>query len=106
MKLLTSIIAIIGIIITIAFTIFPIGNLTIFPALITVLCGIILLKIYKKEDSNPLFPKIIIGIAVIGAVISICRTVLVSDAIAEDQKFEQRQEKSNEDAVQELEDLE
>jgi hypothetical protein len=106
MKLLTSIIAIIGVIITIAFTIFPIGNLTIYPALITILCGIILLKIYKKDNTSPLFPKVIIGIAIIGAVTSICRAVLVTDTIAEDQKFEQRQEKSNEDAVKELENLE
>jgi hypothetical protein len=106
MKLLTTIIAVIGLIITIAFTIFPIGNLTIFPAIVTALCGVILFKIYKKEDSNLLFPKLIIGLAVVGAVVSICRAVLVSDAIAEDQKFEQRQEKSNEDAVKDLEGLE
>ena len=106
MKLLTSIIAIIGLIITIAFTIFPIGNLTVFPAVITILCGFILLKIYKKENSNLLFPKLIIGVAVIGAVISICRAVLVSDTVADDQNFEMRQEKSNEDAVKDLEGLE
>ena len=106
MKLLTTIIAVIGLIITIAFTIFPIGNLTIFPAIITALCGIILLKVYNKESRNTLFPKLIIGLAVIGAVISICRSVLVSDTIAEDQKFELRQEKSNEEAVEDLEGLE
>ncbi|MGB0973456.1 MAG: hypothetical protein ACPGU9_00545 [Flavobacteriaceae bacterium] len=106
MKLLTSIIAIIGLIITIAFTIFPIGNLTVFPAIITALCGIILFKIYTKEGSNQLFPKLIIGLAVIGAVISICRAVLVTDTVAEDQNFELRQEQSNEDAVKELEELE
>lgn len=106
MKLLTSIIAILGIIITIAFTVFPIGNLTIFPALITILCGIILLRLYKKEGGNTLFPKVIIGLAVIGAVISSSRSLLSSDKIAEDQKFEQRQEKSNKEAVEELEGLE
>lgn len=106
MKLLTFIIAIIGCIITIAFTIFPIGNLTIFPALITILCGIILFKIYKKTGGNTLFSKLIIGIAVTGAVISICRAVFVTDTIAVDESFEQRQEKSNDDAVKELEGLE
>lgn len=106
MKLLTSIIAIIGLIITIAFTIFPIGNLTLFPAIITVICGIILFKIHKRDHINLLFPKVIIGLAVIGAVISICKAVLISDTIAEDQHFEQRQEQSNEDAVKDLEELE
>lgn len=106
MKLLTSIIAIIGIIITIAFTIFPIGNLTIFPAIITVLCSVILYKIYNKDGNSTLFPKIIIGLALIGAIISIGRSALTSDKIAEDQNFEQRQEKSNQDAVEDLEGLE
>lgn len=105
MKLLTSIIAILGIIITIAFTVFPIGNLTIFPAIITILCGVILYKIYDKEGSSTTFPKIIIGIAVLGAVISSSRALLTSDKIAEDQKFEQRQEKSNQEAVDDLEGL-
>jgi len=106
MKLLTSIIAILGAIITIASTIFPIGNLTIFPALITILCGIILLKLHKKEGNNILFPKVIIGLAVAGALISSCRSLLTADKIAEDQKFEQRQEKSNKEAVEDLEGLE
>lgn len=106
MKLLTSIIAIIGMLITIAFTVFPVGNLTIFPALITILCGNVLLNIYKKEGNNTLFPKIVIGIAAVGAIISICRSVLITDTIATDESFEIRQEKSNEDAVKELEELE
>jgi len=106
MKLLTSIIAVLGIIITIAFTIFPIGNLTIFPAIITILCGIILYKIYDKEGNNTIFPKIIIGIAILGALISSGRALLTTDKIAEDLRFEQRQEKSNQEAVDELEGLE
>lgn len=106
MKLLTSIIAIIGSIITLAFTIFPIGNLTVFPAAITILCGIILYKIYKTDGVNTLFPKIIIGLATIGAIISISRSLLTSDKIAEDQNFELRQEKSNQEAVEDLEGLE
>jgi len=106
MKLLTSIIAILGIIITIAFTIFPIGNLTIFPAIITILCGIILYKISDKEGSNTMFPKFIIGVAILGALISSGRALLTTDKIEEDLKFEQRQEKSNQEAVDELEGLE
>jgi len=106
MKLLTSIIAILGIIITIAFTIFPIGNLTMFPAIITVLCGVILYKIYKKEGGNTTFPKLIIGLAVLGALISSGRALLTSDKIAEDIKFEHRQEKSNQEAIDDLEELE
>ncbi|MGB1268553.1 MAG: hypothetical protein ACPG45_02335 [Flavobacteriaceae bacterium] len=106
MKLLTSIIAVIGILITIAFTVFPIGNLTVFPAIITILCGVVLLKINKKENTSLVFPKLIIALAAIGATISICRAVLVSDTVAKDETFKLRQEKSNQDAVKDLEDLE
>ena len=70
------------------------------------MCGVILLKLYKKEGSNTIFPKVIIGLAVVGALVSIGRAVLTSDKIAEDTKFEQRQEKSNQEAVEELEGLE
>ena len=106
MKLLTAIIAVLGIIITITFTIFPIGNLTLFPAIITILCGVILYKIYDKEGHNTLFPKFIIGIAILGALISSGRALLTADKIEEDLIFEQRQEKSNQESVDELEGLE
>lgn len=106
MKLLTSIIAILGIIITIALTIMPIGVLTVIPALITVLCGIILLKQYKKEGSNTMFPKVIIALAVVGALVSVGRAALTSDKVAKDAQFEERQEDSNKEAVDDLEGLE
>lgn len=106
MKLLTTIIAIIGLLITLIFTVFPIGNLTFFPAIITILCGVILFKIYNNESINTIFPKIIIGIAILGAVISLSRELLTSDKVAADQNFELRQEKSNQDAVEDLEGLE
>lgn len=106
MKLLTTIIAIIGLIITIAFTIFPIGSLTIFPAVVTIICGVILLKLYAKENNNSMLPKLIIGLAVIGAIISLGRSLLTTDVVAEDKTFEQRQEQSNQDAIEELEELE
>jgi D-alanyl-lipoteichoic acid acyltransferase DltB (MBOAT superfamily) len=105
MKSLTIIIAIIGAIITLAFTVFPIGNLTIFPAIITFLCGFILFKLYKKENKATLIPKIIIFIAVLGAIISFSRTLLSTDNIALDENFEKRQEESNKNAVKDLEGL-
>ena len=106
MKLLTSIIAVLGILITIALTIMPIGMLTAIPALITIICGIILLKLYQKEGSNTMFPKIIIGLAIVGALVSIGRATLTSDKVATDVQFEERQEKSNQEAVDDLEGLE
>ena len=106
MKLLTSIIAVLGIIITIALTITPVGNLTIFPAIITILCGVILYKIYKKDGNNTVFPKFIIGIAILGVLISSGKALLTTDKVADDQKFKQRQEKSNQENVEDLEGLE
>ncbi len=106
MKLLTTIIAFIGLIITLAFTVFPIGYLTIFPAIITILCGIILYKINSNEEKSILLPKLLIGLAIIGAIISLSRGYLTSDIVAEDETFEQRQEKSNQDAIDDLEGLE
>jgi len=106
MKLLTSIIAVLGILITIVLTITPVGMLTVIPAIITILCGVILYKICNKEGSNTIFPKFIIGIAILGALISSGRALLTTDKVADDQKFEQRQEKSNQENVEDLEDLE
>jgi len=84
----------------------PIGILTVIPALITIFCGLILLKLYKNEGSNTMFPKVIIGLAIVGAIVSIGRSALTSDKVAPDVQFEERQEKSNQEAVDELEDLE
>jgi len=106
MKILALIIAVLGCIITIAFTIFPIGNLTVFPAFITIICGFILLKLYNQEGKSTNLPKILIGIAFIGALISMSRSVLTTDAIEDDIQFEQREQKSEKEAVKDLEDLE
>lgn len=106
MKLLALIIAIIGAIITIVFTIFPVGSLTVFPALITIICGFILYRLYKQENKSTNFPKLIMAIALISALISISRNVLTDDVIVNDIEMEQREEKSKNDAVKDLEELE
>lgn len=106
MKLIALIIAIIGGIITIVFTIFPIGNLTIFPAFITIICGFILLKLYSQEHLSTKLPKVLITIAFIGALISMSRSVLNTDEIEEDTNFELREKESKKEAVKELEELE
>jgi len=106
MKLLTSIIAVLGILITIAFTITPVGMLTVAPALITIICGLILLKMYKQDGNSTTFPKVLIGLAILGAVTSSARSLFTTDKIATDVQFEERKEKSKEEAVEELEELE
>ncbi len=106
MKILALIIAVLGCIITIAFTIFPIGNLTVFPAFITIICGFIVLKLYNQEGLSTKLPKVLIGIAFVGALISMSRSVLTTDEVVKDIQFEQRKEKSEKDAVKDLEDLE
>ena len=106
MKLIALIVALIGVVITIAFTIFPIGNLTIFPAFITVICGFILLKLYSQEHLSTKLPKILITIAFIGALVSMSRAVLNTDEVEEDIKFELRENESKQEALKELEELE
>ncbi|MFD0962587.1 hypothetical protein [Pseudofulvibacter geojedonensis] len=106
MRLLALIIAIIGLIITIAFTIFPVGSLTIFPAIITLVCGFILYRLNKHDERSTLFPKIIIGLALVSALISISKNVLIDDTIDNDIEMEQREKKSKQDAVKDLEELE
>ena len=106
MKILTTIIAILGLIITIVFTIAPIGNLIIFPSIITILSGLLLFKIYNKENKNTIIPKIIIGTAILGTLISFGRTLFSTDNVAVDEKFEKRQEKSSNQAIKDLEGLE
>ncbi len=106
MRILALIIAVTGCIITIAFTFFPIGNLTVFPAFITIVCGFILLKLNKQEALSTKLPKILIGIAFIGALISMSRSVLVKDEVVKDIQFEQRKEKSKKEAIKDLEELE
>lgn len=106
MKLIALIVAIVGGLITIAFTIFPIGNLTIFPAFITIICGFILLKLYNQDHLSTKLPKILITIAFIGALVSMSRAVLNTDEIEDDVKFELREKESKKEAVKELEELE
>ncbi len=106
MRILALIIAIIGAIITIIFTIFPVGNLTVFPALITIICGLILIRLHKSENRSNSIPKIIIGIALLGAIISSTKAMLTEDIIVNDKEFELKEQKSKTDAIKDLEELE
>ncbi len=69
MRLLALLIAIIGLIITVVFTIFPVGSLTIFPAIITLICGFILYRLNKHVDKSTMLPKVIIGLALVSTVL-------------------------------------
>lgn len=106
MRLLALLIAIIGLIITVVFTIFPVGSLTIFPAIITLICGFILYRLNKHVDKSTMLPKVIIGLALVSALVSISKNVLTDDTIENDIEMEQREEKSKNDAVKDLEELE
>ncbi len=104
MRILTTIIAILGLIITLAFTITPIGYITVFPGVTTIICGFILLKT-SKENRKKLFPKIIIVIASIAVLLSVGRNLLNNDEVVKDENFEHRQSKSSNDALKDLEEL-
>lgn len=106
MRLLALIIAVIGVIITVAFTISPIGSLTLFPALITLICGFILFRLNKLENKSTSLAKIVMGIALTCSVIAISKDLLTEDVIVQDTELKQREKESKNDAIKDLEELE
>ena len=106
MRIFALVLASLSLLITIAFTIVPVGNIIIFPSIITIICAFIAFRIGLKEKSKVGFARLLMIVAFISLVTSIVRTHLTEDIIVEDQQFIEREEKSKDDAVKELEELE
>lgn len=88
------------------FSFLPISNLAIFPAIFGFLLGIIALTIAKRKNQNFSFAKIVVILSLVAIVISVGKQLLIDNKVVVDTEFNQKTEKSKQDAVKDLEELE
>ncbi|MGX7667567.1 hypothetical protein [Flavobacterium pedocola] len=93
-------------VLSIVFTVLPLGTLAILPIIIALVLSFLSLK--KQEDSKTkkTFPKLLLFTAVICLVVVIGKELFVKEEVAKDVQFEQTIQKSKEEDKKELEELE
>ena len=91
------------VIISIGFTILPLGTLALIPILFALLVGFLLF--FKSKNENKTFPRIIIIISAISLLTVIGKAVLIKDKVVTDKQFELKKEESKKEDIKDLEGL-
>lgn len=108
-KLIVNILAILGLIFGIlgfilSFT--PLGTIPVIPALLGLILGLIGLWIMRRADLKKKVVYAAVIISALAIVISVITGVLIENKVAEDTEFEQTIEESEDEVLEELEELE
>lgn len=98
------ILSVIFISIGIGFTIMPMGSLAFLPIGISLIFAF--LAFVKSKNDKKVFPKWLLIITVIIMIISIGKVVFIKDEVIKDKQFDIVKEKSKNEAIQDLDELE
>jgi hypothetical protein len=105
MRLIITTLAIIAAILGLALSILPFGNIALIPIVIAFILGFIAFKMAQKEGKNTKLVKVVFLITIVGLGMSIYRSVFDENVVEEDIETINRDKASEEDAIEELEDL-
>jgi hypothetical protein len=105
MNKLFSIIGFIGAILGLIFSFLPISNLAIFPAVIGLILGLIVYTAAKKQNTGFSFARIVVLLSLLAIIILASKQLFFQNKVAEDTEFIENNEKSEQDAVKDLEEL-
>jgi len=105
MNKLFSVLGLIGAILGLVFSFLPVSNLAIFPAIIGLLLSLIAYMRLKKDGQSFSFAKIVVILSLLAILISVGKQIFVKNKVVEDIEFNQKTEKSKQDAVKDLEEL-
>lgn len=89
---------------SVIFTVLPLGTIAVLPIVTTLLLSFLTLK--KSDTNSKKFPKTLLSIATVCLVVVLGKQLLVKEKVAKDVQFEQTIEKSKEENKKELEELE
>ena len=98
------ILSIILTIISIIFSVLPLGTLALAPIVLAIITIFISFK--KSTIAERTLPKRLFIVAYICAIVVVGKTFLLKDKVAKDTKFEQQKAETKQEAKKELEDLE
>jgi hypothetical protein len=105
MRLIITIAAILAAIIGLALSILPFGSIALIPIILAFILGFIAFKMAQKEGKNTKLVKVVFLITIVGLAISIYRTIFDENVVEDDIETINRDKASEEDAIEELEDL-
>lgn len=106
MKLLLTIIGFISAILGLVLSILPFGNIALIPIVIAFICGIVLIRQSKNQQSNKLTIKLIFLITIVGLGMTLYRGIFDENVVEDDIETINRDQQSEDEALEELEDIE
>lgn len=104
MRLLVIVLAVISTILALIFSI--LGNIALIPIIVGAILSFIALKMNQKENKSTGFVKILFSGIIIALAISIYRGVFTENVIEDTQENIEKEKKSEEDALEQLEGIE
>lgn len=102
---LFAILGLIGAVLGLLFSFLPISNLAVFPAIIGLFLGLIAFSSAKKQGLSFAFPRVVVIVAALAIAISVGKQLLFKNKVVEDKEFIKNNDKSEQDAVKDLEEL-
>jgi len=105
MRILITTLAIIAASLGLILSILPFGAIALIPIIIAFILGFIAFKMAQKDGANTKLVKVIFLITIIALVLSIYRTVFENNVVENDIETLEKEKQSQEDALEELEDL-
>ncbi|HMI05931.1 MAG TPA: hypothetical protein VK528_00180 [Flavobacterium sp.] len=104
MRKVFNVLAVVFIIVSIAFVIFPMDTIGLIPVGIALVFGILAFVIAESEQKK--FPKLLLIISGILLVIILARHFLIADEVADDPQSEQRKIERKTEDLKDLEEME
>lgn len=106
MKKVLVILGFIAAIFAIVLAVTPLFKLALFPAILSVLCGLGLLYFVRKKGIKTKATQYIFLLTIIALAFTVYKSIFYKAEIADTQEQEVREEKSEEEAIELLEDIE
>jgi membrane-bound ClpP family serine protease len=103
MRKALNIVAIVFLVLGVAFTILPMGTIALLPIGLTVLTAAV--SFWQSKDKQRILPRIVLVLSVITFLVVIGKDVFVKDEVKVDQQFEQKKIESQKEDMKDLEGL-
>ncbi|MGA1226273.1 MAG: FUSC family protein [Tamlana sp.] len=106
MKKLFTILALIAALIAIIFSVLPISNLTVFPAVLALVFGLIAFYLSKKTGAVKKIIQFTFLLTIIALFITIYKAIFTETKVTNTENLEATETKLEEEAIEELKELE